>query len=171
MNLLDFKAGGETAFIFSPHTPLLFTNRSLYIYTVPIGLRNNCAEDPQLFYSELAVFSTLVINSGSGWEVPGGLEQLLWKSGSIYSWSCTDFASDNTRSLLLVWLSLCLLLCRHSCELQWQDALWRSNLLPDCPTDPCPVRNSHFCHCRNRISMWENHPPRQRRLFNLQDNL
>lgn len=52
------------------------------IYTVPIGLRCNCAEDPQLFYLELAVFSTLVINSGSGWEVPGSLKQLLWKSGA-----------------------------------------------------------------------------------------
>lgn len=72
---------------------------TVYIYTVPIGLRNNCAEDPQLFYLELAVFSTTVINLGSGREVPGGLEQLLWKSWSIFSWSCTGFASDNKMSL------------------------------------------------------------------------
>lgn len=48
LDLFDFKDGGETAFIFSPHTPLLFTNRSLYINTVPIGLMTNCAEAPQL---------------------------------------------------------------------------------------------------------------------------
>lgn len=33
VNLFDFKDGGETAFVCSPHTPLLFTNRSLYIYS------------------------------------------------------------------------------------------------------------------------------------------
>lgn len=132
------------------------------IYTVPIGLRCNCAEDPQLFYLELAVLSTLVINSGSGWEVPGSLKQLLWKSGASSHGAARVLL--RTTQGVLVWLSLCLLLCRHSCELQWQDALWRSSLLPDSPTDPCPVRNSHFCHCRNHVSMWENDPPETKRI-------
>lgn len=73
VNLLDVKDRGETAFIFPPRAPLLFTNRSLHTYPVPMGLMNNCAGAPQLrFYLELAVLSTLVTNSGLGSEVPVG---------------------------------------------------------------------------------------------------
>lgn len=52
----------------------------------------------------------------------------------------------------------CILSRRHSRELQWHDALWRSSHLPHSPTNTCSARNSHFCHCRNHVSMWENDP-------------
>lgn len=166
VNLLDFKDEGETAFIFS----LILHSCSqidhcIYIYIYiqfqeawwisVLKLLNSLN-----FYLELDAFSTLVINSGSGWQVPVGLEQLLWKFGSIFPESCAGFASgpDDTRSLVLVWLSSCILSRRHSRELQWHEALWRSSPLPHSPTNTCSVRNGHFCHCRNHVSMWENDP-------------
>lgn len=47
-NILNFRDREEIAFIFFPHTPLLFTNTSLYIYANSTGLMSTCAEAPPL---------------------------------------------------------------------------------------------------------------------------
>lgn len=173
VNLLDFKDGGETAFIFSPHTPLVFTNKSLHISTVPTDLMNKSAEAPQL--PQLLFGIGCVQHTGDkfrlrlrGTSGPRAAPLEIWEHlhRELHRLCFRQQKEPGVSVAVLVHPVLQTLLW-----LQWQDALWRSSLLPHSPTDTCSVRNCHFCHCRNPISVWENDPPRRRRLFNLQDNL
>lgn len=137
--------------------PLLFTNRSLYmyIYTVPIDLMNSCAEAlqlPQLLFGIGCVQHTgdkfrLGLRGTRG---PRAAPQEVWEH--LLTELCR-FCFGQQKEPVLVRLSSCTLLCRHSCELLWHGALWRSSRLPHSPPGACSARNSLFCHRRNRFSM------------------
>lgn len=124
----------------------------------------NCAEAPQL--SQLLFGIGCVQDTGDKFRLrlrgTRGLRATHLEVWEHHLTELSRFSLGQQKEPVLVWLSWCILSCRHSCELQWHDALWRSSHPPHSPTGTCSVRKTHFCHCRDHVSMWENDPPQDK---------